>query len=49
MKFMIVALFSLSLMLAKTYRTHRSMKLWKKHLYETENYIKIHYSATGMV
>lgn len=37
---MIVALLSLSLMLAKTYRKHRSVKLWKNYLYETDNYIK---------
>jgi hypothetical protein len=36
---MIVAVLNLSLVLAKTYRMHRSMKLWKKYVYETESYI----------
>jgi len=35
---MIVDLLNLSLVLAKTYHMHRSMKLWKKYVYETESY-----------
>jgi hypothetical protein len=38
---MIVALLNLSLMLAKTYHMHRSMKLREIYVYETDGYTNI--------